>query len=224
MPEIREGRVEAIGAAIHYKVSGRGPVLLVLPDGDGDADASDRLAAEVTGFTVVTYDRRGTLRSPIGGSPIGGSPIGGSPIDEPRAGEAPEPVTLATHADDAARVLIAVTTHAARAVGSGVGAVIGLELVARHPHRVSMLVAFEPGLIDDDALDVVALKASHVPIVPAVSRESPDGVPRRTAAALASRLGVRLVEVDGDPVERPHTFAAELDTILHAVTAADGTG
>ena len=62
MPEIREGRVEAIGAAIHYKVSGRGPVLLVLPGGDGDADASDRLAADLTGFTVVTYDRRGTLR------------------------------------------------------------------------------------------------------------------------------------------------------------------
>ncbi len=204
MPEIREGRVEAIGAAIHYKVSGRGPVLLVLPGGDGDADASDRLAADLTGFTVVTYDRRGTLRSPI---------------EDPA-----EPATLATHADDAARVLIAVTTHAARAVGTGVGAVIGLELVARHPHRVSMLVAFEPDALDDDALDVVALKASHVPIVPAVSRAAADAGPHRAAQALARRLGVALVEVDGDPIARPRVFAAELDTILHAVTAADGTG
>ena len=102
MPETREGRVEAIGASIHYKVSGRGPTLLLLPDGDGDAEACDALAEQLAGFTVVTYDRRGTPRSPI---------------DDPR-----EPVTLATHADDAARVLIAVTTHAARAFGAGRGA------------------------------------------------------------------------------------------------------
>jgi pimeloyl-ACP methyl ester carboxylesterase len=204
MPEIREGRVEAIGAAIHYKISGRGPVLLVLPDGDGDADASDRLAADLSGFTVVTYDRRGTLRSPI---------------EDPR-----QPVTLETHADDAARVLIAVTTHAARAVGSGVGAAIGLELVARHPHRISMLVAFEPDPVDDDALDVVALKASHVPIVAAVSRESTDGGRRRATEALAGRLGVALVELDGDPVGRPRAFAAQLDAILHGISAPDGTG
>jgi pimeloyl-ACP methyl ester carboxylesterase len=204
MPEIREGRVEAIGAVIHYKISGRGPVLLVLPDGDGNADASDRLAADLTGFTVVTYDRRGTPRSPI---------------DDPLV-----PVTMATHADDAARVLIAVTTHAARAFGSGVGAAIGLELVARHPHRVSMLVAFEPDPVDDDALDLVALKASHVPIVPAVSRESSDGGRRRAADALAGRLGVPLIELVEDPVERPRAFAAQLDAILHAISAPDGTG
>ena len=203
MPESREGRVEAIGAAIHYKISGRGPVVLVLPDGDGDADASDRLAAALTGFTVVTYDRRGTPRSPI---------------DYPR-----EPVTMATHADDAARVLVAVTTHAARAVGSGVGAAIGLELVARHPHRVSMLIASEPE-VDGDVLDMVSLKASHVPIVPAISLPSTGGARRRTAAALADRLGVPLVELADDPDERPRAFAAQLDAILHGVSVTDGTG
>jgi pimeloyl-ACP methyl ester carboxylesterase len=204
MPESREGRVEAIGAAIHYKVSGSGPVLLVLPDGDGDADASDGLAAALTGFTVVTYDRRGTPRSPI---------------EDPR-----ETVTLATHADDAARVLIAVTTHAARAFGSGVGAVIGLELAARHPHRVSTLVAFEPPATDAEALDVVALEASHVPIVPATARASVLAGRHRGAEALALRLGTALVVFETDPAVRPAPFAARLDAILHGVTPADGTG
>jgi pimeloyl-ACP methyl ester carboxylesterase len=204
MPEIREGRVEAIGAAIHYKISGRGPVLLILPGGDGDADASDRLADALTGFTVVTYDRRGTPRSPI---------------EDPA-----EAVTIATHADDAARVLIAVTTHAARAFASGAGTAIGLELVARHPHRVSMLVAFEPDPVDDDALDVVALKASHAAIVTAVSRESTAPGRRVAAVALAGRLAVPLVELDADPVDRPLAFAAQLDAILHRLSAPDGTG
>jgi len=204
MPETREGRVEAIGASIHYKVSGRGPTLLLLPGGDGDAEACDALAERLAGFTVVTYDRRGSPRSPI---------------DDPR-----ERVTLATHADDAARVLIAVTTHAARAAGFGLGATIGLALVARHRHRVSALVAFEPEAIDDDALDLMALDASHVPIVPAAGRGSAGAGGHGDADALARQLGSALVVLEGDPHTRPGAFAAGLEAILHGITAADGTG
>ena len=202
MSEIREGRVEAIGAAIHYKVTGRGPVLLVLSD-EGDADATDALGAALAGFTVVTYDRRGTPRSPI---------------EDPR-----EPATLATHADDAARVLIAVTTHAARALAIGRAVAIGLELVARHPHRVSTLVAFEPRGLDPDALDTVALRAAHVPIVPAASTAA-IGPTRVDADALASRLTLPLLGLEGDPAVRVGAFAAGLDAVLHGITAADGTG
>ena len=128
MSEIREGLVEVIGASIHYQVSGHGPTLLLLSPGDGDADAFRGIAPLLDGFTVVTCDRRGQPRSPI--------------VDPG------EPVSISTHADDMARVLVAVTTHAARVFGAGLGAVIGLELVARHPHRVSTLVAFEPSLPD----------------------------------------------------------------------------
>lgn len=201
MFEIREGRVEAIGAAIHYKVSGRGPMLLVLSD-EGDADASDALAEALTGFTVVTYDRRGTPRSPIE--------------------DAGEPVTLATHADDAARVLIAVTTHAARVLGVGTAVAIGLELVARHPHRVSMLVAFEPRDVDLDALDLVALRDAHVPIVPAASRSTRQAE-HFHAAALARRLSAPLAALEGDPLVRVGVFAAGLDAVLHRITPPDGT-
>src|SRR5688572_26890330 len=89
MSEIREGLVEVIGASIHYQVSGHGPTLLLLSPGDGDADVFSDLVPLLDGFTVVTCDRRGQARSAI--------------VDPG------EPITIATHADDMARVLVAVT-------------------------------------------------------------------------------------------------------------------
>lgn len=80
---------------IHHRVRGSGPVLLVLPGGDGDADAyralGDALAAD---FTVVGYDRRGQVRTALPGC-----------------------TSLAEHADDAAKVLAQ--------VGGGPAAVFG---------------------------------------------------------------------------------------------------
>lgn len=224
MPDMREGLVEVIGASIHYQVSGHGPTLLLLSPGDGDADAFSGIAPLLDGFTVVTCDRRGQARSAIG--------------------DPAETVTLATHADDMARVLVAVTTHAARVFGAGLGAVIGLELVARHPHRVSTLVAFEPSLptlLDVDAdvdradapvvgdymIDSVALRASHVPILPAAGRSSRGAWTHRAAEVLARRLGWPLIEFQGDGVayvSRPAGFAAQLAETLHGVTSPDGTG
>ena len=225
MSEIREGLVEVIGASIHYQVSGHGPTLLLLSPGDGDADVFGGIAPLLDGFTVVTCDRRGQSRSAI--------------VDPG------EPVTIATHADDMARVLVAVTTHAARVFGAGLGAVVGLELVARHPHRVSTLVAFEPSLptlldvdavprrsrrrplVGDYVIDSVALRASHVPILPAAGRSSRGSWTHRAAEVLARRLGWPLIEFPGDGaafVTRPAGFAAQLTETLHGVTAADGTG
>jgi len=226
MSEVREGRVEVIGASIHYQVSGHGPTLLLLSPGDGDADAFSGIAPLLDGFTVVTCDRRGQPRSEI---------------EDPA-----EPVTISTHADDMARVLVAVTTHAARVFGAGLGAVIGLELVARHPHRVSTLVAFEPSLpslldagevpladqvdahaIGDYVIDSVALRASHVPILPAAGRASRGAWTHRTAEVLARRVGQPLIEFQGDSagfVARPAAFAAQLAEMLHGVPPPDGIG
>ena len=114
-----------------------------------------------------------------------------------------------------ARVLVAVTTHAARVFGAGLGAVIGLELVARHPHRVSTLVAFEPSLptlldvdaptsigptrhvVGDYVIDSVALRASHVPILPAAGRSSRGSWTHRAAEVLARRLALAADRVPG---------------------------
>jgi pimeloyl-ACP methyl ester carboxylesterase len=75
-------------------------------------------------YTCVLYDRRGTLRSPL---------------DNPD-----EDVSLEMHSDDAHRLLAELSSEPAYVFGSSGGALIGLDLVARHPHQVRTLVAHEP--------------------------------------------------------------------------------
>ena len=113
------------GATLFYRVRGSGPLLLLLPGGDGDADTSDALRNElIDRYTVITYDRRGMSRSKI---------------DAPG-----ESLTLATHGDDAHRLLSALTNESAFVFGSSIGALIGLDLVARHPGQIAILIAHEP--------------------------------------------------------------------------------
>jgi len=113
------------GASLYYEVRGSGPVLLMIPggpmDAGGFADIADRLAGD---YTVVTYDCRGNSRSPMEGS-----------WDD---------LTVGLFADDARRLLDAVSTEAADVLGSSGGATYALDLVARYPGRVRTLVAHEP--------------------------------------------------------------------------------
>jgi pimeloyl-ACP methyl ester carboxylesterase len=101
-------------------------MLLILQGGAGNADGSEALARELArDFTIVTYDRRGLSRS--------------TPIPA-------ETYEIATHADDAARLIAAVSGEPAFVFGSSLGALIGVELAARHPSLVRLLIAHEPGL------------------------------------------------------------------------------
>jgi len=113
------------GASLYYEVRGSGPVLLMIPggpmDADGFKDIADRPADT---YTVVTYDCRGNSRSPMQGS-----------WDD---------LTVALFADDARRLLDAVSTDQADVLGSSGGATYALDLVARYPGRVRTLVAHEP--------------------------------------------------------------------------------
>jgi len=129
------------GATVYYETRGTGPTLLLIPGGNGDVGPYDRLAAHLADrFTVTAYERRGFSRSPIQ-----------VPLDEAER--------LRADADDAIRVLDAVGQQAAFVFGSSSGAIVGLDMLARHADRVRTLVAHEPPLVElvPDAEQVKAI-------------------------------------------------------------------
>ncbi|GCE21449.1 alpha/beta fold hydrolase [Dictyobacter kobayashii] len=104
-----------------------GPLLLLIHGAGGSSDAFDGIVNLLANqYTVVTYDRRGLSRSTL---------------DEPQHEQWVE-----THSDDAHRLLKELGTdyEPAYVFGSGGGAVIGLDLVARHPEQIYTLIAHEP--------------------------------------------------------------------------------
>lgn len=123
--EARAADLPVPGATLHYKVRGNGPLLLLLQGGDGDADGADALAGYLASeYTVLSYDRRGLSRSPVS--------------------DHAAPVGMPTHSEDASRLLAAVAGEPALVFGTSLGAVLGLDLITRHPGQVRLLVAHEP--------------------------------------------------------------------------------
>ncbi len=113
------------GATIQYEVRGSGPVLLCIPGGPADAGEFRKLGDElVQHYTVVTYDPRGLSRSPLTG-----------PFADERA--------IEINADDASRLIAAVTDGKVDILASSGGAVISLDLAKRHPEQIATLVAHE---------------------------------------------------------------------------------
>lgn len=125
---MRTDTLDVPGASLYYEVRGAGPVLLLICGGVYDAEAYAPLAEVFADrYTVVTYDRRGNSRSPLDG--------------EPSAQE------ISVHAEDAWRLLEAVSPgEPAEVFGNSSGAIIALELAARHPEVVRTVVAHEPPL------------------------------------------------------------------------------
>jgi pimeloyl-ACP methyl ester carboxylesterase len=119
-------RLKVPGASLYYEVRGSGPVLLFMPGGPADAGAFRRIAGHLdSDFTLVTYDPRGLSHSTLD-----------EPVDDERV--------VQIFADDVHRLLQATTREPAHVFASSGGAVIALELVARHPEQVRTLVAHEP--------------------------------------------------------------------------------
>jgi pimeloyl-ACP methyl ester carboxylesterase len=121
-------RVETVtvpGARLHCEVSGTGPLLLLIAGAAADAGALAGLATRLSGkYLAVSYDMRGLSRSLLDGPA--------------------EDVGIEVLADDAHRVLAAYSSEPAYVFGSSGGGLVGLELLARHPEQVRMLIAHEP--------------------------------------------------------------------------------
>src|SRR6202165_2289536 len=114
------------GANLYYEVRGSGPVLLMMPGGPADATSFRSIAGQLAlHYTVVTYDPRGLSRSKLEG-----------PLNEDRI--------IEVFADDVHRLLAAVTKEKADVYASSGGAVIALELAARHPEQLKTVVSHEP--------------------------------------------------------------------------------
>ncbi len=115
-------------AVLYQEVTGAGPVVLLVPPTPGDAGQFTALAAALgRRYTVVTYDRRGTSRSP--------RPSGWSAT------------SVAEQADDAAAILMRVTSEPALVYGTSNGAAVALELALRHPERATAVLIHELPLL-----------------------------------------------------------------------------
>jgi len=122
---------------LHYDVRGKGPVLLIVPGGAGHpmgfAPMTEVLADR---FTVVTYDPLGLAHGRLG------EPVGDQRVEE--------------WSDGAHRVLDEVLAEgeSAYVFGTSSGGIAALDLLARHPERLSHVVAHEPpcvGVLPDGA-------------------------------------------------------------------------
>ncbi|MEV0664881.1 alpha/beta fold hydrolase [Actinomadura luteofluorescens] len=173
------GTLEVPGATLYHEVRGSGPVLLLICGGIYDAAGFAGLAGPLADrYTVVTYDRRGNSRSPIGGPP--------------------ERQRVETHADDASRLLAEVADGPAFVFGNSSGAQIGLELAARHPEQVRAVVAHEPPLL------TLLPDADHWETVMAdVERAYRDGGVGPAMGTFGAALGMAGGEEEGPAEEGP---------------------
>jgi pimeloyl-ACP methyl ester carboxylesterase len=129
MSQTKTATLKVPGANLYYEITGSGPVLLMIPGAPADAGAFAAIAAQLADrYTVVTYDWRGSSRSPL---------------DVP-GGDPPDDVPMQVQGDDAASLLAAVGSGPAYVLGCSGGALTGLDLAVRHPDQVDTLVAHEP--------------------------------------------------------------------------------
>jgi pimeloyl-ACP methyl ester carboxylesterase len=113
------------GAMIYHEVQGSGPSVLFIAGATGYGGHFQRVAELLSdGFTVVTYDRRANSRSP--------RPDGW------------ERTSIEEQSEDAASLIEALGISPVAIFGNSAGAIIGLDLVIRHPELVRGAILHEP--------------------------------------------------------------------------------
>lgn len=111
---------------LYAEFRGNGPAVLLIPGGAEDAEGWRAVAERLPDRKVVTYDRRGTLRSGRDDWPGRGS---------------------AQHADDAAALIRELDLTQVVAFGGSSAGVIAMQLAIRHPTLVQRAIVFEPGYL-----------------------------------------------------------------------------
>lgn len=113
---------------LHVEYTGDGPALLLIHGAGEDCSLLAQQAAAFAqcGFTVITYDRRGTGRSTREGWPGGG---------------------VRQHVEDAAELISATDAGPARVLGFSSGGVVALALAASYPDLVAESIAWEPAAL-----------------------------------------------------------------------------
>lgn len=126
---------------LHTEVHGHGPALVLIPGGGGDAGMyEDVVPLLARHHTVITYDRRGNSRSPFTGADTS--------------------VAVPDQADDLVGILDRLDIEKATVFGNSGGAVIALDLLARHAERITSAVVHEPpvvGILGPDSPEYRAL-------------------------------------------------------------------
>ncbi|MEV5374437.1 alpha/beta hydrolase [Streptomyces nondiastaticus] len=124
------GALDVPGATLYYEQRGSGPVLLLIPGAGADAGLYKAVTRDLaTRYTVVSFDPRSMSRSPLDG------PVADQRVD--------------VWSDDAYRLLELLSPdEPADVLGCSAGAIVALDLLARHPGRVRRVVAHEPPLVE----------------------------------------------------------------------------
>jgi pimeloyl-ACP methyl ester carboxylesterase len=120
------GRREVNGTTLYAEVRGGGPAVLIIPGGAEDAEGWRAVAERLAARTVVTYDRRGTLRSGREDWPGRGS---------------------AQHADDAGALIRELGLGNVLVFGGSSAGIIAVQLAIRHPSLVRRALVYEPGYL-----------------------------------------------------------------------------
>src|SRR5262245_34838587 len=118
--------LDVCGARLYYQTHGSGPLVLMIPGANGTADSFKPVTQHLAAYyTIVIYDRRGFSRSQLDG-----------PQDYDHR--------LAADADDVRRLIEHLSDEPATVFGGSSGAIIALEVLARHSSVVGTLVSHEP--------------------------------------------------------------------------------
>lgn len=117
------------GASLYYETRGDGPLLVLIPGANGEADIFQPLAECLSKrFTVVTYDRRGFSRSLLRGA---------QEYDR----------RLSIDADDVKMLVEHLSSKPAILFGNSSGAIVALSVLLNHPSKVVTAIAHEPPIV-----------------------------------------------------------------------------